>query len=136
MRLWHTDIIKYLPSKLDYKGCTNQLGGQWTEIRMILGTISKHNKVNHSTVNYVNNHHLSCLYAYALVVADEMIKRGFNLNQNILDTYTNDPVAVEKYNNYMDIGTSIYPEHNNEYLEECLQNLERKGINLRERVME
>ena len=29
----------------------------------------------------------------------------------------------------------IYPEHNDAYLEECLQNLEAKGINIRDKVM-
>jgi uncharacterized protein (TIGR02328 family) len=50
MRLWHQDLISKLPNK--------QLGGQWVEIRMILGTIAKHGKVNHSTVNYVNDYSL------------------------------------------------------------------------------
>jgi hypothetical protein len=41
MRLWSQQLIPYLPSKLDYKGSPNQLGGQHCEIRMILGTIEK-----------------------------------------------------------------------------------------------
>jgi hypothetical protein len=28
MRLWHQDLIPFLPSVKDYKGCSNQLGGQ------------------------------------------------------------------------------------------------------------
>lgn len=30
----------------------------------------------------------------------------------------------------------IYPEHDDAYLEECLQNLEAKGINLRDKIKE
>ena len=128
MRLWHIDLIPYLPSVKDYKGCSNQLGGQYVEIRMILGSIKKHGKVNHSTVNYVNNHSLSNLRAYGLVVIEEMIKRGFNVDDNILGEYADDECAVSMYNDYTQNHSSIYPEHNEEYKRECLENLKNKGI--------
>jgi uncharacterized protein (TIGR02328 family) len=129
MRLWSQDLIKHLPSKKDYKGCSNQLGGQHTEIRMILGKIKKCGKVNHSTVNYVNNYPIYYLYTYGLLVIDEMTKRGFNINPEIIKEYTNQEAlslyAEVKYN-----GKIIYPEHNNNYLQECLLNLKNKGIEI------
>jgi uncharacterized protein (TIGR02328 family) len=129
MRLWHIDLISKLPSCKDYKGCSNQLGGQHVEIRMILGSIAKHGEVNHSTVNYVNYHPLYYLKAYGLVVMQEMRKRGFNISQDIFREYYNDIDAYDMFMQYRDGGIKIiYPEHDNNYLEECLVNLKGKGI--------
>ncbi len=127
IRLWHQDLISKLPSKKDYKGCTNQLGGQHTEIRMILGTIKKHGKLNHATVNYINNHSLDVLYAYGLLVCDEMLKRRFNVSKDIIAEYsTTNALSIylhAKHNNSI-----IFPEHDDNYMQECKSNLARKGI--------
>lgn len=128
MRLWHQSLLKDLPSAKDYKGCSNQLGGQHTEIRMILGSIAKHGKVNHSTVNYVNNYTKDHLYAYGLFIADEMIKRGFNVNPEIINQYkTKD--ALQIYGEAK-AGKMIFREHNEDYLAECIDNLAKKGITM------
>ena len=127
MRLWHQDLIPLLPSVKDYKGCSNQLGGQHTEIRMILGSISKHGRVNHSTVNYVNNYSIHNLYAYGLMVCDEMVKRGFNVSPDIISEYST-PEAYSIYNKAKREKRYIYPEHNKDYLNECIDNLLSKGI--------
>ncbi|WP_202865951.1 pyrimidine dimer DNA glycosylase/endonuclease V [Paenibacillus contaminans] len=95
MRLWHQELIPYLPSVKDYKGCSNQLGGQHTEIRMIFGSINRHGKVNHSVVNYVNDYPLSYLRGYGLLIIDEMKKRGFQTSESIEQEYKNDPYAWE-----------------------------------------
>lgn len=129
MRLWHIELINKLPSKKDYKGCPNQLGGQHTEIRMILGSIVKHGKVNHRTVNYVNNYALDSLYAYGLVVIDEMKKRSFNVSSDIEAEYKTE-AALKIYNNYKHNNVNIFSEHNEEYLTECLENLKSKSIYL------
>lgn len=128
MRLWHQKLIKYLPSKKDFKGCSNQLGGQWTEIRMILGSIRKKGKVNHSTVNYVNDYPISYLYAYGLLVADEMINRNFNVSKDIINEYLNDKLAFEIYDFSKENNLIIYPEHNKRYLKECIDNLKTKNV--------
>ena len=127
MRLWHQSLIEHLPSVKDYKGCSNQLGGQHTEIRMILAMIKKRGKVNHSVVNYVNDHPLSYLRAYGLIVIDEMKKRGFNTSEEIEQEYRADEEALRLYQ-LAQQGTIIYPEHHDQYLAECLSNLEGKGI--------
>lgn len=123
MRLWHQALIPYLPGK--------QLGGQWCEIRMILGSIAKHGKVNHSTVNYVNEHNIYDLYAYALLVAYERKKRGMYCNPDFIREYMSNHACFyfteAKVRKHM-----IYPEHNNAYLAECLANLYHKGIDLYE----
>jgi len=129
MRLWHQSLIKHLPSVKDYKGCPNQLGGQHTEIRMIFGSIKRHGKVNHSIVNYVNEHPLSYLRAYGLLIIDEMKKRGFNTSEEIEQEYRDDPEALKLYQSAIE-GTLIYPEHDDLYLSECLENLQGKGITI------
>lgn len=131
MRLWHTDLIPYLPSVKDYKGCSNQLGGQHTEIRMILGSITKHGRVNHSTVNYVNQYPISHIYAYGLIVIDEMKRRGFRTSTDIEQQYREDVQAVRLYEGYKHNRQPIYNEHNSEYMCECLDNLRVKGITVR-----
>jgi uncharacterized protein (TIGR02328 family) len=122
MRLWHQELIPYLPDK--------QLGGQWVEIRMILGTIAKHGKVNHSTVNYVNDHDIYDLYAYALLVAHERHKRGMYCNPDFVMEYLANH-ACFYFTLAMINKHIIYPEHNDIYLADCLLNLLEKGIDLR-----
>jgi len=131
MRLWHIDLIPKLPSKLDYKGCTNQLGGQHLEVRMIYNIIQEKGKVNHSVVNYVNNYSLSYLRAYGLVVIDEMIVRGFKVNPKIILDYCKDWNAVQLYKEHKRKNKPIYPEHDNLYYNECIENLKRKGIEIK-----
>ena len=121
-RVWHQNLIPYLPNK--------QLGAQWCEIRMMLGTIAIHGKLNHSTVNYVNKYPIEYLLAYGYLVFIERLKRGM---------YSNPAFVSEYYDAYTNITntyikTTIYPEHNETYLEECLLNLEGKGIYLREKL--
>lgn len=119
MRLWHIDLIPKLPRQ--------QLLGQWREIYAILGTINKRGKVNHSVVNYVNDHPLHYLYAHGLLVADEMQKRGYVLNPILINKLST-LGAVAIYNDYMDAQLPIYPEHDDKYMRECLDNLKAKGI--------
>jgi uncharacterized protein (TIGR02328 family) len=129
MRLWSQQLISKLPSKKDYKGCSNQLGGQHTEIRMILGSIKKHGKVNHSTVNYVNDYSLNHLYAYGLLIADEMLHRGFNVSKDIIAEYSTTE-ALSLYLHAKHNAQIIFPDHNQDYIQECLNNLKGKGIEL------
>ena len=130
MRLWHQDLIPLLPSVKDYKGCSNQLGGQHTEIRMILGTINKHGKVNHSTVNYINHYPIYYLHTYGLLVIDDMIKREFNVSQSIIDEYTYRESLV-LYNTVIKNPYNIYSEHNDSYMQECISNLRGKNVIIR-----
>lgn len=122
MRLWHIDLIPKLPRQ--------QLLGQWREVWCAIGVLEKHGEINHSTVNYINEHPKYFLYAYGLVVADEMLKRGYKPNR--VDELTT-PGAVEKYNDFMDGGSIIYPEHDDIYYQECIDNLLGKGIDLRQK---
>ena len=48
-----------------------------------------------------------------------------------LDTSFADPdIVYDTYKNATEENQIIYPEHNNNYLQECLDNLKSKGINI------
>ncbi|OGO82604.1 MAG: hypothetical protein A2Y18_07450 [Clostridiales bacterium GWD2_32_19] len=131
MRLWHADLITYLPSVKDFKGASNQLGGQHTEVRMILAILKKYGKVNHSTVKYANDYSLSHLHAYGLLVIEEMKRRKFNVSEIIENEYLRDDDALKLLNEYKEKKIQFFEEHNDEYMKECLENLKGKGINIR-----
>ena len=73
---------------------------------------------------------------------DEMKRRGYhpdpqwecvNWRGNILglDTSFADPDTVEEYYYYAkEKGEMIYPEHNDDYLYECIENLKSKGVDV------
>ena len=129
MRVWHQDLIEKLPSKKDYKGSPNQLGGQHTELRMMISVLIKKGKLNHSTVNYVNEYsdNISRHRAFGLHLINEMLNRKFNVCLDIIEEYMSDDVA---YNLYQSNDVIFYNHHTPQYLEECLDNLISKGVNI------
>ena len=120
MRLWHEEIISKLPRQ--------QLLGQHRECAALRGAGWRR---PHATVNYVFNYSPYKLYQYHCLVIDEMEKRGYK------------PDAKWKAHLYRGLKeppyfalesealtSPIYPEHNTEYLEECLENLREKNIDI------
>ena len=95
---------------------------------------------NHSVVNYVFEHDAEMLVAYHYLIIDEMQRRGYNPDKIWQKaTYRGKTLGVqEDWCDYekatmlaltvSKIGCMIYPEHNDEYLQECLDNLKGKGI--------
>jgi len=63
---------------------------------------------------------------------EEMEKRGYNVSVEWKDKNYRGK-AAEKYDNLEEeiIDSPIYKEHNSEYLAECIENLEKKGIQLK-----
>ena len=129
MRLWHQDLISKLPRQ--------QLLGQHRECCALRG---KGWGRNHSVVNYVFDHLPERLVAYHWLIMDEMEKRGYkpdkiwddpNYRGKILGTQENwcEEDMVDIWYNYSN-NNLIYPEHDNNYFEECLNNLKNKGIEL------
>ena len=108
MRLWHQDLLIKLPRQ--------QLLGQWREVAALLnGGWGR----KHRTVDYVFKYNKDKLVAYGYKVAIEMIRRGYKPNLRII----------------MDHGklihiNRVYPEHNESYLQECIDNLAGKGIKI------
>ena len=131
MRLWHQKLIPYLPRQ--------QLLGQHRECCALRG---KGWGRKHVTVDYVFNYEHEYLVAYHFEIMDEMRKRGYKLDPiwyasnyrgGILGNQVNwanidktDNIRLKaKFKNQF-----IYPEHNEEYLKECLDNFKSKGIEI------
>ena len=125
MRLWHQKLLTSLPRQ--------QLLGQHRECSALRG---KGQGKNHSVVNYVFTHIPEKLVAYHYLVMDEMERRGYhpdpiwrniNYRGKTLGETSNwcDKALVDTWYNY---NGNIYDEHNDEYLQECIDNLSSKGI--------
>lgn len=127
MRLWHQTLISKLPRQ--------QLTGQHRECCALRG--NGWNK-KHSTVDYVFNYEPNRLYFYHMEIMREMIRRkpDSKIDRNWFDDryrgknceYWVYAPFVHNYSLDCDI---IYPEHNEEYLQECIENLKNKGIEIK-----
>jgi uncharacterized protein (TIGR02328 family) len=124
MRLWHQDLISKLPRQQltsQHRECCALRGNGWNK--------------KHSTVNYVFDHEPNRLYLYHMMIMSEMIKRkpDSTVDRNWFDDRYRGKkcekwVTSPYFHNYSLASEKIYPEHNNEYLRECLINLRQKGI--------
>jgi uncharacterized protein (TIGR02328 family) len=131
MRLWHESLIPKLPRQ--------QLLGQHRECCALRGRGWGR---NHSVVNYVFEHEPERLVAYHFEVMDEMRKRGYNpdpiwyaasyrgsfLGNQPGWANINEADYLRTYATFS--HATIYPEHNDEYLQECIDNLKGKGIEI------
>ena len=112
MRLWHEKIIHLLPR--------NQLLGQHRECCALRGNGWKK---KHKTVDYVFLYSPYNLFRYHLLIMDEMERRGYKVSREWMDKNYRGKQA-ENYHNLEEtnINSPIYKEHDNEYLEECIEN--------------
>ena len=128
MRLWHQELLTKLPRQ--------QLLGQHRECCALRG---KGWGKKHSVVNYVFNYNPAYLVAYHQLVMNEMIRRGYNPNAVWKDyQWRGDVLGREDgwahYDTIVDLissGNIIYPEHNDKYMRECVDNLRLKGIEIK-----
>lgn len=138
MRLWHEKLIPYLPR--------HQLLGQHRECCALRG---KGWGKPHKTVNYVFQHPFGLLVQYHYMVMQEMLHRGYHPDTAWFDsTYRGkhcDPYVYPRIETYTTseyqvsvspCGESlrhrfVYPEHDDAYLQECLDNLASKGIHIK-----
>ena len=136
MRLWHEALLPYLPRQ--------QLLGQHREVCALRGRGWGR---RHSVVNYVFEHPKEWLWAYHMRVMSEMLNRGYHPDMKWADMRYQgeslplrdivdgaEEVDMAGMTEKLESGDYIYPEHDDAYLEECLKNLEGKGIYLREQV--
>ena len=108
MRLWHIDLIPYLPRQ--------QLVAQWRELNSIFAK-----QDNHILINYVYNYPKSYLLNYTNRVMREMIDRGYRIN-----TMTNYRLYFKDTDGYQ--VNQRFDEHDFEYLTMCFWNLKEKFI--------
>ncbi|MDD4238976.1 MAG: TIGR02328 family protein [Desulfotomaculaceae bacterium] len=123
MRLWAEQLIVHLdrPRLLgQHRECCALRGLGWGR--------------KHSTVDYVFVHSPLKLYRYHMLVVKEMQRRGYNVNEEWCHwRYRGqrcEAWPIEIFEDDSRLGNVIYPEHNETYLQECLQNLRGKGLNL------
>ena len=125
MRLWHQKLIPYLDDR--------RLLGLHREVAALrCGGWGR----KHSVVDYVFRYEPSRLYAYHLRVMNEMTRRGFRPNtywyNKLYRGEVLPPFTLCEAGAYVPGGADvvIYPEHDDRYLLECLDNLAAKGAEL------
>lgn len=122
MRLWHYKLIPLLDRQ--------RLLGQHREICALrgLGWGRKH-----SVVDYVFRYPYYKLFMFHKIVMDEMKNRGYNVTPEwLIADYRGLRLGID-VTEFTDPSTKedgIYPEHNDSYLKECLDNLKEKGVNI------
>ena len=137
MRLWPLCIIKQLPRQ--------QLLGQHRECCALrgMGWGKKH-----ATVNYVFEHPYWWLADYHRWVMIQMLCRGYTVAPEWLNEEyrgknigTDNSVFTKKDTTFYIVPSKdwdkggkwypcIYSEHNEDYLDECIQNLSQKGVQI------
>ncbi|WP_156299547.1 TIGR02328 family protein [Streptobacillus canis] len=120
MRLWHEELISKLPRQQllgQHRECCALRGGGWGK--------------KHETVDYVFKYSPIRLYYYHLLIMEEMKKRGYLPSEEWFDKLYRgkkekayDLLKEEKK------LKPIYPEHNEKYYVECIENLKNKGIEI------
>ncbi|GIP28375.1 hypothetical protein J23TS9_35050 [Paenibacillus sp. J23TS9] len=119
MRLWHEALISKLPRPQllgQHRECCALRGNGWGK--------------KHATVNYVFEHSPMMLVRYHQLIMEEMMNRSYhvdNLWQNPLYRGKSCEPWADRELNALDEAMA-YPEHNETYLQECLDNLAGKGL--------
>ena len=112
MRLWHYELLPYLPN--------SQLLAQKRECDLIWKDITEGKQTNHILINYIWEYHKPDveLYQYYTMLADEFDKRGFNFN-------------FSKYIDKDYYRVTLHPfanHHKEQYLIQCFYNLQEKYV--------
>ena len=127
MRLWHQKLLPYLDRQRllsQHRECCALRGKGWGK--------------KHATVDYVFTHDFSYLVAYHYLVMDEMTRRGYNHDNNWEDIdyrglslpYEKEHTSITLFKLERDASQKehiIYPEHNDDYLCECINLLKEKN---------
>lgn len=113
MRLWHKDLIMYLPDK--------QILGQWRECCAIARNIKDNGTPNHILVNRIMDYPLVHFHMYGFFIFLEMQRRGFNADLSNFDQHFS--IDGLKYVSY----DSMFKDwHDIRYLIQCFYNLQEK----------
>lgn len=113
MRLWHYELIPYLPK--------SQLLAQWRELNSIFVKEDKH-----ILINYIYEYPKDDLLVYSVMVMAEMQKRGYKINTSNYNNYFS-RFDVIKTMKKIDSNYKPFKNHHNfRYLQQCFYNLEEK----------
>ena len=119
MRLWHYKLLYQLPSK--------QLLGLHRECCALRGLAWGR---KHKTVQYVFRYSRSRLFAYHVLAMEEMAGRGYKVDPLWRNPFYRGRRAPSDSPETFGRDRGHYPEHSDEYLRECIENLRQKGIDL------
>lgn len=111
MRLWHIDLLPYLPDA--------QLRSQWRECALITYGLQKNGTPNHLLVNRVTEYTYNEFATYCCMVKHEMQSRNFQVKSSSEEKIFVQPWKYIKNNLF-----STW--HNKEYLRVCMANLYEK----------
>lgn len=118
IRLWHEALIQRLDRQRilgQHRECCALRGLGWGK--------------KHATVDYVFKHQYSKLYTYHVKIMQEIKRRGYKVAPEWLDQNYRGKRLGYDYSGFTKLNDfSSYDEHNEEYLNECLKNLKRKGV--------
>jgi uncharacterized protein (TIGR02328 family) len=121
MRIWHKDLLNVLPKK--------QFLGQNRELIAIMRDWRDKGKTNHILINKVMDYPKSELFKYYDLYYQEYSKRGYVYNEKLWKEFKK--FAEFENMNEFDIknlySTKLFENwHNDEYLIQCLYNLQEK----------
>lgn len=112
MRLWHKDLIPYLPRQ--------QLLGQWRELNSIYKLQNRH-----ILINFIYDYPKEDLFTYSNLVINEMHKRGYKYNLENRNNYF--PFYDLWFNSELPTNKDIFKDKmTDRYLKQCLFNLQEK----------
>ena len=124
MRLWHKDLIPYLPDL--------QLKGQWRECALIADALAKNGTPNHLLVNRIVKCMPMNFSLYIRLVVTQMKSRGFFVSNSSIEKVVSNLAkwnSKQKMFQFSDIikATDAFLDwHNKEYLRVCMANLYEK----------
>ena len=121
MRLWHKDLIPYLPRQ--------QLLGQWRECCCIAKNIAEKGTPNHILVNKIMDYPIEHFEAYCTLVILTMRKRGYKIDTERLYQYSRINslnVNLKHTNSIVDTKNIFQNWHNYHYMLQCFYNLQEK----------
>ena len=112
MRLWHYELIEFLPRQ--------QLLAQWRELNSIYKK-----QDNHILINFVYEYDKEELFAYSRMVISEMLRRDYKIKsvENFINYFGDD------FDYYYTRKETCFDNHmNKEYLKICCWNLYEKYL--------
>ena len=114
MRLWHKDLIPYLPRP--------QLLSQWRECCCIAKSIHDKGTPNHILVNKLMDYPIEHFITYTTLVKQEMQKRNYKCDTSRFTKWL-------EWDAFTIFENKIFENwHNNLYLKICIYNLYEKHL--------
>lgn len=121
MRLWHKDLIHFLPKQ--------QLISQWRECIAIARKIQLYGSPRHGLVEKVMDYPISHFYKYTDLVVLELLDRGYKVSPLVLKKFEDimKDISYKHYDDDVDYEDMFADWHNIHYLVQCYYNLQEKA---------